>query len=170
MVNEADVCHTLNELGIAYTRFAHPPVFNVAQARQYDTSEEGAAQRGEVHAKNLFLRNKRGDHYYLLVANETRAVDLKALAQHLGETRLSLASPERLAACLGVEPGAVSPFGLLNDASRQVVVLLDAALPGAGSVGFHPNVNTATLVISGAGLFRFLQFAAGRVEWIDFTV
>ncbi len=170
MVNEADVCQTLDELGIAYTRFTHPPVFTVAQARQYDTSEEGAAQRGEVHAKNLFLRNKRGDHYYLLIAHETRVVDLKALAQHLGEIRLSLASPERLAACLGVEPGAVGPFGLLNDAARQVVVLLDAALPGAGSVGFHPNVNTATLVISGAGLIRFLQYAAGRMERIDFTL
>ena len=168
MVDEADVCQTLDELGIAYTRFTHPPVFTVAQARQYETSEEGAAQRGEVHAKNLFLRNKRGDHYYLLVADETRVVDLKALAQMLGETRLSLASPGRLAACLGVESGAVGPFGLLNDASRQVVVLLDAALPAAGSIGFHPNINTATLVISGTGLVRFLQSATGRVELIDF--
>ncbi len=170
MVNEADVCQTLDELGVAYTRFTHPPVFTVAQARQYDTSDEGAAQRGEVHAKNLFLRNKRGDHYYLLVADETRAVELKALAQMVGETRLSLASPERLAACLGVEPGAVGPFGLLNDAARQVVVLLDAGLPGAGSIGFHPNVNTATLIISGTGLVRFLQHAAGRVELINFTM
>ncbi len=164
MVNEADVCHTLDELGIAYTRFAHPPVFTVAQARPFDI------YRGDVHVKNLYLRSRRGDRFYLLVVPETQVVDLKALAARLGEKGLGLASPERLLEILGVAPGAVGPFGLLNDAARRTVVLLDASLPAAGSVGFHPNVNTATLIISGAGLVRFLQYAAGRVELIDFTM
>ena len=162
MVSEDDVCRTLDELGVPYTRVTHPPVFTVAQARPFDI------YRGEVHVKNLFLRSRRGDRFYLLVVPEARVVDLKALAHRLGETGMGLASPQRLLACLGVEPGAVGPFGLLNDTARQVVVLLDAALPSAGSVGFHPNVNTATLVISGADLVKFLQHAAGRVELIEF--
>ena len=162
MSPEDEVCRALDELGIPYTRVDHPPVYTVAQARPY------AIYRGEVHVKNLFLRSRKGDRYYLLVVPETRAVDLKALAARLGEKRLGLASPERLGSILGVEPGAVGPFGLLNDAARQVVVLLDASLPAAHSAGFHPNVNTATLVISGADLLKFLQHAAARVELLTF--
>ena len=162
MVKEEGVCRTLDELGIPYTRIAHPPVFTVAQASQFDI------HRGEVHVKNLFLLSRRGDRYYLLVVPESQVVDLKALAHRLGETGMGLASPQRLLTCLGVEPGAVGPFGLLNDTARQVVVLLGASLPRAASVGFHPNVNTATLIISGAGLMKFLQGAAGRVELIAF--
>jgi Ala-tRNA(Pro) deacylase len=162
MITEDGVCRTLDELGIPYTRFAHPPVYTVAQARPFDI------YRGEVHVKNLFLRSRRGDRFYLLVVPEARVVDLKDLAGRLGEKGLGMASPERLMDFLGVEPGAVGPFGLLNDTARQVVVLLDASLPSAGSVGFHPNVNTATLVISGSDLLKFLQHAAGRVEMIAF--
>jgi Ala-tRNA(Pro) deacylase len=158
---ESAVLAALQQLEILYRRFEHPPLYTIADALRHD------ADRQEAHAKNLFLRSKRGDHYYLLIVPDKRVVDLKALARRLGESALGLASPERLLERLGLTPGAVGPFGLLNDADRRVIVLMDAALPQAERIGFHPNINTATLVISGEDLMKFLNWRGNRVETID---
>lgn len=154
---EAIVYEALAALGIPYARHEHPPVFTVEEARVHWKDIPGA------HCKNLFLRNKKGNRHYLVVAEFLKTVDLRAAAKALGDDRLSFASDERLARSLGLHPGEVSPFGLLQDADRRVIVVLDAGLARWDKVNFHPNVNTATLTISYADLRRFLSSRGNRV-------
>jgi Ala-tRNA(Pro) deacylase len=93
-------------------------------------------------------------------------VDLRLVAERIGDGKLSFGSPERLMKHLGLTPGSVSPFGLLNDPGRQVRVFLDGALEGADRLTFHPNDNTATLVLSGEDFRRFLGHVGHAVRWI----
>ncbi len=149
----------LDRLGIPYVRHDHPPVFTV---------EEALAQwRGidAAHCKNLFLRNKKGNRHYLVVAEHSRPIDLGRLAALVGDDRLSFGSPERLLRCLGLTPGSVSPLGLINDTAHDVRVVVDAALRQAPRVGFHPNVNTATIVMTTADFERFLAAMGNPVQW-----
>lgn len=157
---EDAVCRYLDSLGIGFERHEHPPVFTVEQALEHWAGIDA------VHCKNLFLRNKKGDRHFLLVAAHTTAVDLASIAARVGEGRLSFASPERLLAHLGLTPGAVSPFGLINDASGGVRVLLDQTLRSAERVGFHPNVNTATVVLSFKDFQRFLEARGNPVAFV----
>ena len=161
MENEAEreVLALLAEMGIACVRHEHPPVATVAEAERYWGAVRGA------HCKNLFLRNAKGNRHYLVIAEASRAIDLKALTRTLGEDRLSFASAERLKRHLGLEPGSVSPFGLLHDAAGEVRVVVDAGLRAAGQVCFHPNVNTATLEISFEDFERFLARFGKRVTY-----
>ncbi len=158
---ERKVQETLDKLGIAYGRHEHPPVATVEEAEKYWGSIKG------THCKNLFLRNKRGNRHYLVVAAVDKAVDLKRLNALLGEDRLSFASPERLKRCLGLEPGSVSPFGLINDAAHQVDIICDEALKSSAGLGFHPNVNTATLEIALADFEKFLASCGNTVRWLE---
>jgi Ala-tRNA(Pro) deacylase len=151
------VYEALAALGIPFVRREHPPVFTVQEALVHWNGIEGA------HCKNLFLRNKKGNRHYLLIAEFLKTVDLRAVAKALRDDRLSFASDERLERCLGLHPGEVSPFGLLQDADRRVTVILDEALARWLKVNFHPNVNTATLTISYAHLRRFLAARGNRV-------
>ena len=157
---ERKVLETLEKLGIAYGRHEHPPVATVEEAEKYWGPIKG------THCKNLFLRNKRGNRHYLVIAAVDKAVDLKRLNAILGEDRLSFASPERLKRWLGLEPGAVSPFGLVNDATRQVDVICDEALKSSAGLGFHPNVNTATLEIAFADFEKYLASCGNAVRWL----
>jgi Ala-tRNA(Pro) deacylase len=157
---ERKVLETLDKLGIAYGRHEHPPVATVEEAEKYWGSIKG------THCKNLFLRNNRGNRHYLVIAAVDKSVDLKRLNAMLGEDRLSFASSERLMRCLGLEPGSVSPFGLVNDATRQVDVICDEALRSGAGLGFHPNVNTATLEIALADFEKFLASCGNAVRWL----
>lgn len=158
---ERPVLDALDALGIFYVRHEHPPVATVEEAERHWAGLKGA------HCKNLFLRNYKGNRHYLVIAPVTRGVDLKRLTAELGEDRLSFASAERLKKWLGVEPGSVSPFGLVNDETREVRVVCDTALRSAAALGFHPNVNTATLEISLADFERFLAWRGNPVRWLE---
>jgi Ala-tRNA(Pro) deacylase len=157
---ETAVCETLDALGIPFERHEHPAVFTVEQALEHWAGIDA------LHCKNLFLRNKKGDRHFLVVAAHSTPIDIAAIAARIGEGRLSFASAERLAAHLGLTPGAVSPFGLINDRSGSVRVLIDSALRAAARVGFHPNVNTATVVLSFADFQRFLASRGNPVSYI----
>lgn len=159
---ERSVHEVLASLGIAFERFEHPPVATVEAALAHWAGIPAA------HCKNLFLRNKKGTRHYLVVVEHTKVVDLARLARAVGDDRLSFASPERLMAHLGLAPGAVSPFGLINDRARSVQVIVDADLRHASHVAFHPNVNTATLRISGVDFERFLAWCGQPVRWLPF--
>ena len=150
----------LQQLGIPYERHDHPPVFTVDEAVQHWAGIEA------THCKNLFVRNKKGSRHYLIVAEHTKPVRLDAVVAQLGDDRLSFASPDRLQRYLGLTPGSVSPFGLINDAKHEVIVVIDADLRQASRVGFHPNVNTSTTVISLADFERFLASTGNVVRWI----
>ena len=119
-----------------------------------------------IRDRNLFLRNQKGSRHFLVVLAFTRRGDLAALGEHFGEKKLGFASPERLLTHLGLTPGSVSPFGLINDPEHKVEVAIDVAIREAARVAFHPNVNTATLVLSGADFQRYLTAIGHEVHWI----
>ena len=150
----------LDALGISYERHEHPAVFTADDASKFWDPIPG------VQCKNLFLRNKKGDRHYLVVVEINKRVDLKDLVRTVADDRLSFGSAERLMAELGLTPGSVSPFGLINDADGSVRVLIDRELKGAGRLIFHPNINTASVVVSWNDLERFLATRANRVSVI----
>lgn len=156
----AVVLAVLDQLAIAYVRHDHPPVFTVDEALVQWQGIDAA------HCKNLFLRNKKGNRHYLVVAEHDRPVDLRRLADVVDDDRLSFGSPERLMRCLGLTAGSVSPLGLINDAEKQVRVVVDAGLRQHPRVAFHPNVNTATVVIATADFERFLAWTGHVVRWV----
>lgn len=154
------VLERLDSLGIPYTVHEHPPVFTAEEAASHWREIDGAA------VKNLFLRNKKGDRHYLVILGIEKQADLRHLVEVIGDDRLSFGSPERLMKHLGVAPGSVSPFGLINDATRAVQVVVDSDLRTASRLIFHPNDNTASVTISGADFCRFLEQQGNTVRWI----
>jgi Ala-tRNA(Pro) deacylase len=160
--NEERVYEVLGELGISYNRHEHPPVYTVEEAEKHWTQIAGA------HCKNLFLRNKKGKRHYLVILEASKTADLKSLNKLLGEDRLSFASEQRLMRYLGLETGAVSAFGLINDKENHVKVVIDEDLKKAEAVNFHPNVNTATAGISFLDFERFLAWCGNTVRYLPF--
>ena len=155
-----DVERYLAGLAVAFTRHEHPPVATVAEAETHWAGIDA------LHCKNLFLRNQKGTRHFLVVLAVTRRGDLAAIGDLFGERKLGFASPERLLAHLGLTPGSVSPFGLINDPEHRVEVAIDVAVRDAARVAFHPNVNTATLVVTGGDFQRFLAAVGHEVRWI----
>lgn len=158
---EGPVVARLAELGIAYTRHEHPPVPTVEDAERYWTGIDA------THCKNLFLRNQKGNRHYLVIIEWKKRADLRKVADQIGDGKLSFGSPERLMAHLGLTPGSVSPFGLINDREHAVRVVLDRDLKSAERLSFHPNTNTVTLTISGADFHRFLEACGNTVRYVS---
>ncbi len=140
----------LDELGVAHSTVSHPPLFTVEQSKALRGELQGA------HTKNLFLRNKKGT-MWLVTCREDCQIDLKRLGADLGAGRLSFCSPERLMKFLGVTPGAVSPFAVVNDRTGSVQVVLDRRLLQQDPLNLHPLDNTRTTAVSGADLLRLLD-------------
>ena len=155
-----DLFACLDRLGIAHRTVRHPAVFTVEEAR---------ALRGQVaggHTKNLFLRDKKGA-LFLVATPEDATIELRALHRLLGASgRFSFGSADLLRETLGVEPGSVTPFAVMNDTQHQVTVVLDAAMMANAALNFHPLVNTGTTTISCGGLVRFLE-ATGHPPRIE---
>lgn len=139
---------TLTGAGIAMTRHEHPPLRTVEDSKAFRGPMEG------THVKNLYLRDRKKRNY-LVVAQEDRDIDLKALQEKIGADRLSFGSADRLFEFLGVRPGAVSPFTLINDPDHKVQLALDSGLMQAEMLYFHPLVNDLTLGVTPEGLRKF---------------
>jgi Ala-tRNA(Pro) deacylase len=141
----------LNRMGIAHETVSHPPLFTVEQSKQLRGSIPGA------HTKNLFLKDKKGK-LFLVTAVENTQIDLKRLHEVIGGSgRLSFGNAEQMMAHLGVEPGSVTAFGVINDAAGAVTMILDARLEAFGRINCHPLVNTMTTGVSYTDLLRFLS-------------
>jgi Ala-tRNA(Pro) deacylase len=153
----------LDALGIHYERHEHPAVFNSEDASKFWDPIAG------VQCKNLFLRNKKGDRHYLVVLEISKRADLKDLVKVVGDDRLSFGSPDRLMAKLGLTPGSVSPFGLINNADGSVRVIIDADLRGKDRLIFHPNINTASVVVSWDDLEKFLKTRTNTVRIVSLS-
>jgi Ala-tRNA(Pro) deacylase len=147
---EAALYRRFRDLGIAWTTHAHAPVFTVEEAQTLRGALPG------THTKNLFLEDKKGRRW-LIVAREELRLDLNALAKQLGTPRFSFGRPGLLAAVLGVVPGAVTPFALMNDAPGRVAAVFDKAMLLRDPVNFHPLRNDRTTAISAADLIRFAR-------------
>jgi Ala-tRNA(Pro) deacylase len=150
----------LDGLGIAHKTVRHPPLFTV---------EESQALRGKIpgaHTKNLFLRDKKGTAF-LVVALEDAAIELRSLHRLLGVSgRFSFGSADLMRELIGVEPGSVTPFAVINDKLLRVTVVLDAAMMEHPVLNFHPLANTGTTTISREGLLQFLE-ATGHKPRIE---
>lgn len=145
-----DLFAALDDLKIAHRTVTHARVFSVEEARRH---------RGEIpggHTKNLFLKDKKGATV-LLVADEEASINLKTLHLVLGCQRLSFGKPETLMALLGVEPGSVTPFAIINDREGRVGVVLDETLMAHETLSFHPLDNTMTTSIATGDLVAFLS-------------
>lgn len=133
------------------------------------TVEEATAHWAGIdatHCKNLFLRNQKGTRHYLVILVATKKADLRAVADQIGDGKLSFASPERMMTYLGVTPGSVSPFGLINDRDHVVRVALDRDFKTSERLAFHPNINTRTITLSTADFMRFLSACGNPVQHV----
>ena len=139
----------LDALGIRHVTHRHPPLHTVAQSVML----RGALPGG--HCKSLFLKDRKGG-LWLVVVLEERRLDLNALSARLGAPRFSFASADLMQEVLGVAPGSVTPFALVNDSGRRVAVVLDADMLEHDPLNYHPLVNTATTAVAPADLLRFI--------------
>ena len=156
-----DLSAFLSGLGIATRTVSHPPLFTVEQSQTLRGEISGA------HTKNLFLKDKKGA-LFLVVAREEASIDLKRLHERIGASgRLSFGRPELLLEALGVTPGAVTVFGLLNDKEARVSVILDARLMESDEINGHPLVNTATTTISASDLLAFIEATGHSARLVD---
>lgn len=145
-----DLFDRLAELGIATETMEHPAVFTVAESSELERQLAGA------HTKNLFLKDKR-NRLFLVVALAHAQIELKSLHKALGCDRLSFGKPELLGEVLGVAPGSVTPFALINDKARRVTVILDADMMRYERLNYHPLANTATTNIAREDLITFIR-------------
>ena len=155
-----DLIRILGDAGIGHSLHEHPPLRTVEDSKAFRGDMEG------THVKNLYLRDRKKKNF-LVVAQEDRAIDLKSLPDMIGSDRLSFGSADRLFEFLGVRPGAVSPFTLINDSEHRVSLALDASLMQAERLYFHPLVNDLTLGISADGLRRFLEITGHEPRMIS---
>jgi len=151
----------LDVLGIETATHRHPPLFTVEESKRLRGALPGA------HCKSLFLKDKKGS-LWLLVALEDRQVDIKSLKPRLGaRSSLSFGKPELLLEVLGVTPGSVTPFGLINDTALRVTVVLDKAMLGHDPLNYHPLTNEATTAIAAGDLLRFIEDCGHRMVVLD---
>lgn len=149
-LTRADLLARFAELGIETTTHDHPAVFTVAESRAIKHAIAGG------HSKNLLLKDKKG-RVFLVTAEADAAIDLKAISEKIGASgRVTFGKPELLMELLGVIPGAVTPFGVVNDVERVVTLVIDAPMMAHEILNFHPLENTATTSIRREDLVRFL--------------
>jgi Ala-tRNA(Pro) deacylase len=149
--NPVDLFRLLTDLGIESRTAEHQAVFTVEQSREIKNDLPGG------HSKNLFVKDKKG-RLFLIVAQADTRIDLKRVHEAIGASgRVSFGSADLLREVLGVEPGSVTPFAVMNDRARRVAVVLDARLMANDLVNFHPLVNTATTTVSREDLVAFLS-------------
>lgn len=162
MKTRADLLAFLEAHGIEARTYEHPAVFRVGEGEEIKAAIPGA------HTKNLFLKDAKGQ-LWLISAQDRTAIDLKRLPAVIGAARLSFGNEALMLETLGVTPGSVTAFALINDVARRVRFVLDRALAEAEAVAFHPLTNTATTTVSQAGLRRFLAAVGVEPMVVDFT-
>ena len=150
----------LNEMGIAYRVVEHPAVFTMQDV------DELCENDGEMVCKNLFLRDAKGKRHYLVILKGEKRADLSSIQEQIGSTKLSFASAERLMRHLGLTQGSVSPFGVLNDKQAEVEVVFDRELIGCVDLGFHPNDNTATVILSFEDIQRVIRENGNEIRFV----
>ena len=151
----------LQQQEIEYSFYTHPEAPTIEIARQYWHAD------GSKHCKNLFFRNHKGNRHYLVVFDSEQSMAIHDLEQRLKQGKLSFASEQRMERYLGLEPGSVSPFGLINDEENHTHLFLDHNLQNAESLSFHPNDSRGTVVISKEEFLRYLDAVGNSWEFIE---
>jgi Ala-tRNA(Pro) deacylase len=161
MNGNPDLYKLLEELDIKFEYYGHPAVPTVEEAQKYWKDLDA------THCKNLFFRNHKGNRHYLVVLEHRQELNIRDLEQRLKQGKLTFASPERLKKHLGLSPGSVTPFGLINDHPKHVHLFLDKNLEKSESISFHPCINTASLVIKYSDFLKFLHHCGNTYEYVE---
>jgi Ala-tRNA(Pro) deacylase len=160
MRGQAELYQLLDKLEIRYEYHEHPPLATIEDARVHWVNYNSG------RCKNIFFRNHKGDRHYLVILEHLQQLNIRDLEKRLKQGKLSFASDERLKKYLGVEPGSVSPFGIINDSGKHVHLFIDENLKEFDRLTFHPNLNTASLVISKTDFLKFLEHSGNTFEFI----
>jgi len=161
MRGQKELYELFDNLGIKYHYREHPPVATVDEAKKYWKNLDAG------RCKNIFLRNHKGNRHYLVILEHTRELMMSELEQRLKQGKLTFASEKRLKKYLGISPGSVSPFGIINDQEHHVHLFIDEKLKEYEKLSFHPNLNTASLVILRSDLIRFIEHHGNSYEFIN---
>lgn len=160
MKGQKELYSLLEELSISFEYHEHPPLATINDAiihwKDYNSGR----------CKNIFFRNHKGDRHYLVILEHLAQLDIHDLEKRLRQGKLTFASDRRLKQNLGLEPGSVSPFGLINDRNKNVYLFIDENLKSFERLAFHPNANTATLIISKADFIKFLDYTGNGYEFL----
>ena len=154
------VANKLQELGITFDVVEHPPVFTTEQADSYIEGMEG------VRTKSMFLTNKKKTQYYLLIMGDKKRLDMDDFKVQVGVNRIRMASLDSLAEKMNLPAGTVSPFGLLNNDEKDILVYFDKDIVSEDIMTFHPNTNEKTIFIKTQDLFRFLESIGFTYEFL----
>jgi len=160
MVGDPLLYKFLDDSGISYEYFEHPPAPTIEIAVQYWKDI-----RETTHCKNLFFRNHKGNRHYLVIFDHLKELSIHDLEKYLKQGKLSFASEQRMEKYLGLKPGSVSPFGLINDKEHHVYLFLDEDLRRNPKISFHPNDNRASLVITYDDFLKFLSLTGNKFEY-----
>lgn len=150
----------LEQLEIPFEYHEHPPAPTIEEAMKYWKGLDA------THCKNIFFRNHKGNRHYLVVLEHLQQLGIHELEKRLKQGKLSFASDERLLKFMGLTPGSVTPFGLINDPEHHVHLFLDENLKKARRVSFHPCINTASIIVRYDDLIRFLDWTGSSYELI----
>ncbi len=161
MRGQKELYTLFNELEIDLQYIEHPPVPTVEEAMKYWEGMDA------VKCKNLFFRNHKGNRHYLVLLEHKQSLKIKDLEQILKQGKISFASEKRLAKYLKLTPGSVTPFGLINDSENHVHVFIDKNLQDCGHISFHPNINTASIVVSFDDFIKFMDWTGNSYEFIE---
>ena len=160
MRGQKELYDIFEKLEIRFEYHEHPPLATIEDAKIH------LKDYNSGRCKNIFFRNHKGDRHYLVILEHLRQLDIRDLEKRLRQGKLTFASDKRLKQYLGVEPGSVSPFGLINDKEKHVYLFIDEKLNECDRLTFHPNVNTASLVISKSDFLKFLRFTGNQFEFL----
>ncbi|MCB2219564.1 MAG: prolyl-tRNA synthetase associated domain-containing protein [Bacteroidetes bacterium] len=160
MNGQAELYKALKDLNINFEYYEHPPAPTIEEAKKYWKDLVA------THCKNIFFRNHKGNRHYLVVLEHTQALDIHDLEKRLKQGKLTFASPKRMMKFLGITPGSVSPFALINDHENHVHVFFDENLKNSEKISFHPCINTASLVVNFSDFEKFMNWVGNSFEYL----
>ena len=160
MNGDPNLYKLLSDLHIPFEYHEHPAAPTIEEAMKHWKDLDA------THCKNLFFRNHKGNKHYLVILKHTQQMGIHELEKQLKQGKLSFASDERMLKYLGVTPGSVTPFGLINDAGHHVHVFLDHNLLKSKMISFHPCINTASIIVKWEDFLKFMEWTTNTFEYI----
>jgi Ala-tRNA(Pro) deacylase len=160
MRGQTELYRIFETIDIQFEYHEHPPLATIEDAKIHWKDYNSG------RCKNIFFRNHKGDRHYLVILEHLRQLNIRDLEKRLRQGKLTFASDQRLKKYLGVEPGSVSPFGLINDDENHVHLFIDEKLNESDRLAFHPNINSATIVVSKSDFLKFLKYTGNSYEFI----
>jgi Ala-tRNA(Pro) deacylase len=161
MQGQKELYDLFQKLDIQFEYHEHPPLATIEDAKIHWKDYNSG------RCKNIFFRNHKGDRHYLVILEHLRQLNIRDLEKRIKQGKLTFASNKRLKKYLGVEPGSVSPFGLINDTEMHVHLFIDDKLNEFDRLAFHPNINTASVVISKYDFIKFMRYVGNTYEFIQ---